>query len=149
MSQVHSAVTIDYQLDSYGHMLQEVSPVVIFARGIYNVETGRGELIEVQNERPELKLVIVISLKAKEHKNSRDDSREIKGEVSKENDSSDNEKDQKRRPRPEVRPEPLVSVMKVLTLIGRDGGLLQRVLRSLDKRFQIQDKELATKFEEY
>jgi hypothetical protein len=47
MSQVHSAVTIDYQLDSYGHMLQEVSPAVIFARGIYNVETGRGELIEV------------------------------------------------------------------------------------------------------
>jgi hypothetical protein len=68
--------------------------------------------------------------------------------VSEENDSSDDEKDQKRRPRPEARPEPPASVMKVLTSMGGDGGLLQRVLRSLDKRFQVQDKELAAKFEE-
>jgi hypothetical protein len=37
--QVRSAVTIDHQPDSYDYMLQEVSPAVINARIICNVET--------------------------------------------------------------------------------------------------------------
>jgi hypothetical protein len=47
------------------------------------------------------------------------------------------------------RPEAPAAVMEVLTSMGGNGGLLQRVLLSLDERFQISDKELAAKFEEY
>ena len=46
------------------------------------------------------------------------------------------------------RPEAPDQVMKVLTSMGGDGGLLQRVLLAIDERFQITDKELEAKFQE-
>lgn len=45
------------------------------------------------------------------------------------------------------RPEIPATVMKVLTSMGGDGGVLQRVLLSMDDHYQIPDKALAAEFD--